>query len=145
MIISTITKRGFTLIELLVVISIVALLSSVVLSSLNAARTKAGDAAVKAAMKQMLVQAQNYLDTNNLTSFGTASNCTSGLFAETRFAQQIANVASNDAAGSSMTCYSSGNNWALSVSALKSGGSWCVDNNQGWFKAGTAQSTGLCQ
>src|SRR3989344_4718220 len=48
-------KKGFTLIELLVVISIISLLSSIVLSSLNVARAKARDAR----RKQELVSLRN--------------------------------------------------------------------------------------
>ena len=46
-------QRGFTLIELLVVIAIIGLLSSVVLSSLNTARSKSRDARRLSDIKQL--------------------------------------------------------------------------------------------
>ncbi len=54
------TPKGFTLIELLVVIAIIALLSSVVLASLNASRVRAADTERIAAAKQIQAALELY-------------------------------------------------------------------------------------
>ncbi len=51
-------SRGFTLIELLVVVAIIGILASVVLASLNSARTKGKGAAIKSNLKNMIGQAE---------------------------------------------------------------------------------------
>ena len=56
---------GFTLIELLVVISIIGLLSSVVLTSLNTARLKAKDGRRLSDMKQIRMALELYRDAND--------------------------------------------------------------------------------
>ena len=58
-------KRGFTLIELLVVIAIIGILASVVLASLNTARNKGADAAVKSNLNGVRAQSELSYDTNN--------------------------------------------------------------------------------
>lgn len=58
------TSKGFTLIELLVVISIISLLSSIVLTSVNSARAKARDTRRKSDMRQLELAIQLYYDTN---------------------------------------------------------------------------------
>ncbi|KND50362.1 MAG: putative Type IV pilus pilin [Parcubacteria bacterium C7867-007] len=65
MISSRASKRGFTLIELLVVIAIIGVLSSIVLSSLNRARSKGSDAAAKSNLDNARAQAQLFYDSNN--------------------------------------------------------------------------------
>lgn len=57
---------GFTLIELLVVISIIGLLASVVLVSLNSARTKAKAARAAADLRQIGTALSMYLDDNGI-------------------------------------------------------------------------------
>lgn len=57
-------KRGFTLIELLVVISIIGLLSTVVLSSVNSVRAKARDARRYSDIRQLNNAIQLYILAN---------------------------------------------------------------------------------
>ena len=73
MIKQTSTSRGFTLIELLVVIAIIGILASVVLASLNSARDKGADAAIKSNLNNARAQAELYYDDN---SRSYASVCT---------------------------------------------------------------------
>ncbi len=56
-------SHGFTLIELLVVIAIISILSSVVLASLNSARTKGQDAARISNVKSLRTALELYYDT----------------------------------------------------------------------------------
>ena len=58
------TKQGFTLIELMVVIAIIGFLSSVVLSSLADARSKANATKFRSEIKQMVNALELYKNTN---------------------------------------------------------------------------------
>lgn len=67
-------RRGFTLIELLVVIAIIGILSSVVLASLNTARSKGNDAAVKSNLNNARAQAELFYDSNGNKYVGTVGS-----------------------------------------------------------------------
>ncbi len=135
---NTQNARGFTLIELLVVIAIIGILSSVVLASLNTARQKGADAAIKSDLANVRSQTAIVYDSNNQNYGVDASACnTAGsIFLDSVVAAAIAHAQTQS--GASATCYAddgvvsagvAASSWALSV-PLKStpAVSWCVDS-----------------
>jgi len=146
-------KKGFTLIELLVVVAIIGILASVVLASLNTARAKGADAAVKADMANIRAQAEIWYDDNgnkyNDTKT-TAANCTdgatfTGMFNDPNIKAAIAQIKTQAAAVAVCnTDNVDGQKWAISVTALKGGGPWCVDNSGHVGVTADVATAGVC-
>ena len=123
-------RRGFTLIELLVVIAIIGILSAVVLASLNTARNKGADAAIKSNINNARAQAELFYDSQSPNSYtGVCTNAATG----------IANMKTGATnAGGTVTCNDTGGTaWAMS-STLKTSATtyYCVDST-GQSKTGS--------
>jgi type IV pilus assembly protein PilA len=148
------TTQGFTLIELLVVIAIIGILSSIVIASLNSARTKGAVAAAKGQLAQLRTQAENYYDNNGgyattaVTATTTSVGCTtatSTMLVDPTIRTQLTQIGTNTASPTSMACGISADRQKFHVVvALKDNTYWCVDN-QGANKAlsGTFSGTML--
>ena len=116
-------NKGFTLIELLVVIAIIGILAGIILVSLNGARNKGKDAAIKSEMASLRPQAEIFYDDN---SGSYAGFCTTG---DTTIKTKV--IA--DAGGSGTAdyaCYDASSAWAASVKLTSSTSTnhYCVDS-----------------
>ncbi|MFO0718476.1 MAG: prepilin-type N-terminal cleavage/methylation domain-containing protein [Candidatus Paceibacterota bacterium] len=142
-------KKGFTLIELLVVIAIIGLLSSVVLASLQTARIKARDSAVKSQLDSVKKAAALYYSEHENYGDDTDLCRTIGPEVGWRiFKSVFAAEAGPDViffedvpsgmfqltshtlypAGSTITCRSTGDAYAMTVTLPSNGNFWCIDS-----------------
>lgn len=124
-------QKGFTLIELLVVIAIIGILATIVLVSLNSARNKAKDTAIKSGLDQARLVAEIYYDSKVIPSYDTLNNANPADMATIN-----TNVKSNNG-GTSMTVYEINTAYCIQV-VLASSGSHCIDST------GYAGSTANC-
>jgi len=123
------------LIELLVVVAIIGILASVVLSSLNTARAKGADAAIKANLANIRAQAELVYDGNTPNSY-------SGLCANTVVSNQttaaanalggtVINALGTAGTATTVVCHVAADNSAWAVSSgtkVTPANSWCVDS-----------------
>jgi prepilin-type N-terminal cleavage/methylation domain-containing protein len=134
----SIKSRGFTLIELLVVIAIIGILASVVLASLNSARAKGADAAIKSSINNARAQAELYYDDHS-SSYNASGN---GVCDDTT----IANIQTSvNNAGGVFSCSATAAAYRIS-SSLKTNTSsyYCVDSTGKAITTATGPSGQAC-
>ncbi len=120
-------QKGFTIIELIVVIAIIAILATITMVNVTKYISSSKDAAIKANMRNILVNAESWYATYG--SYYKPTQPTNDFFTSAPYTQAIANITTADGISGGFTTIFDPTNFAgfCGIVTLNSGAMWCID------------------
>ena len=133
-------SKGFTIIELIVVVAIIAVLAAIVLVNVTGYINTAKDAAIKANLSSLMVNATQIFANN-----GSYNNTTYVCGSSASIWNSV-NTAINAAGGTNIGCINSANNWCAyaNLKSAPTSSAFCVDHTGKKNNGGYTNSSGNC-